>query len=119
MAASVDVKAIKELILCDKGSLIPVLIEYLQCNHRGIQKEAAWALSNITGCPDPCGSQAVLRTGSFKMILELFTIVGFDIKKEIGFLIANLCSNENYVDFNLLQNITGMLLINYFFFNFK
>lgn len=86
----------------ENGLVVGALIECLKSSHRGIQKEAAWALSNIAGCPNRIGADLVIRAGAVPVLMELIQKAAFDVRKEAAFVMANLCmrgKNEADVDF--------------------
>lgn len=103
------VEYITQILNSEGGAVIPCLVECLRSTHRGILKEAAWALSNIAGCPDRSGAEVIVKSGVVPILLDLIHTAAFDVRKEAAFVLANLCmqtDDEPNVDFlqQLLQS---------------
>ncbi|KAK2455044.1 importin subunit alpha-2 [Trifolium repens] len=69
---------------------IQVMIKCLKSEHRVLKKEAAWALSNIAA-----GSvehkQLIYSSEAVPLLLHLFSAAPFDIRKEVAYILGNLC----------------------------
>lgn len=65
-----------------------------QSTHRGLQKEAAWALGSVAGTPGRAGSDAVLAAGGVPVLKRLLLTGGYDVRKEAVFALANICAGE-------------------------
>lgn len=72
------------------GGALGALARCLENPHRTIQKEVAWAFSNIAG-----GSrehkEALLGSSAMAPLLRLFSSASFDVRKEVAFALGNLC----------------------------
>ncbi|XP_052176454.1 importin subunit alpha-9 [Diospyros lotus] len=70
--------------------LIAGLINCLKSEHRVLKKEAAWVLSNIAA-----GSlehkHLIYSSEAIPILLRLLSTAPFDIKKEIAYVLGNLC----------------------------
>lgn len=66
----------------------------MQSPHRGLAKEAAWAISNIAGSPGRSGVDALLAAGGAALITITLKEAAFDIRKEAAYAVANLCAGE-------------------------
>ncbi|XP_027070467.2 importin subunit alpha-9 [Coffea arabica] len=71
-------------------SILPALIKCLESEHRVLKKEAAWVLSNIAA-----GSvehkKLVYASEAVPLLLRLLVTAPFDIRKEVAYVIGNLC----------------------------
>lgn len=76
------------------GAAIPALLRCMQSPHRGLAKEAAWAVSNIAGSPGRSGVDALLAAGGAAIITNTLKEAAFDIRKEAAYAVANLCAGE-------------------------
>ncbi|CAK8571565.1 unnamed protein product [Lathyrus sativus] len=69
---------------------IQVLIKCLKSEHRVLKKEAAWVLSNIAA-----GSvehkQLIYSSEAMSLLLHLLSAAPFDIRKEVAYVLGNLC----------------------------
>lgn len=69
---------------------IEVLVKCLNCENRVLKKEAAWVLSNIAA-----GSvehkQLIYSSEAVPVLLRLFSAAPFDIRKEVAYVLGNLC----------------------------
>jgi importin subunit alpha-1 len=70
---------------------VAALCTCLQSEQRSLQKEAAWTVANIAG-----GSlqhkQAVATPPQIAAAAALLGGAAFDVKKEAGFALANMCA---------------------------
>jgi hypothetical protein len=66
----------------------------MQSPHRGLAKEAAWAVSNIAGSPGRLGVDALLAAGGAAVITATLKEAAFDIRKEAAYAVANLCAGK-------------------------
>lgn len=66
------------------------LIKCLNSEHRVLKKEAAWVLSNIAA-----GSiehkQLIYSSETLPLLLHLFSAAPFDIRKEVAYILGNIC----------------------------
>lgn len=71
-------------------SIIRSLSKCLKSEHRFLKKEAAWVLSNIAA-----GSvghkQVICKSEAVLLLLQLLDSAPFDIKKEVAYVVGNLC----------------------------
>lgn len=71
-------------------SVIQALVKCLKSEHRVLKKEATWVLSNVAA-----GSLEVKRliysTEAVPLLLRLLATAPFDIRKEVAYVIGNLC----------------------------
>ncbi|XP_059427766.1 importin subunit alpha-9 [Corylus avellana] len=71
-------------------NVIEVLVKCLKSEHRVLKKEAAWALSNIAA-----GSvehkQLIYNSEAVSLLLRLLSTAPFDIRKEVAYVLGNLC----------------------------
>lgn len=71
-------------------NLIGALCKCLKSEHRVLKKEAAWVLSNIAA-----GSvghkQLIYSSEAVPLLLHLLSTAPFDIRKEVAYVIGNLC----------------------------
>lgn len=74
---------------------MPTLLRCMESSHRGIAKEAAWAVSNLAGAPGRAGCEAVLKAGGGPVIVTTLKDGAFDIRKEAAFALANLCAGQS------------------------
>lgn len=91
VVSGATVDHITQILNSEGGAVIPCLMGCLRSTHRGILKEAAWALSNIAGSPDRSGAQVIISSGAVPILLELVQTAAFDVRKESAFVLANLC----------------------------
>ncbi|KAJ4844731.1 Importin subunit alpha-9, partial [Turnera subulata] len=72
------------------NNAIEVLVKCLKSEHRVLKKEAAWVLSNIAA-----GSiehkQLIYSSEVVPLLLRLLTSAPFDIRKEVAYVLGNLC----------------------------
>ncbi|XP_048598163.1 LOW QUALITY PROTEIN: importin subunit alpha-9 [Brassica napus] len=90
---SVDPKAMLTILIGGKNteeSVIGVLAKCLRSDHRVLKKEAAWVLSNIAA-----GSiehkRMIHSTEAMPLLIELLSTSPFDIRKEVAYVLGNLC----------------------------
>ena len=69
---------------------MPALCRCAQSQHRGLQKEALWALGSVSGSPGPAGVAAVQQAGAVPLLVALLKGGAFDIRKEAAFALANI-----------------------------
>ncbi|XP_062167468.1 importin subunit alpha-9 [Alnus glutinosa] len=71
-------------------NVIEVLVKSLKSEHRVLKKEAAWVLSNIAA-----GSvehkQLIYNSEAVLLLLRLLSTAPFDIRKEVAYVLGNLC----------------------------
>ncbi|KAF3442880.1 hypothetical protein FNV43_RR16798 [Rhamnella rubrinervis] len=71
-------------------NVVGVLVKCLKSEHRVLKKEAAWVLSNIAA-----GSvehkQLIYSSDAVPLMLRLLSIAPFDIRKEVAYVLGNLC----------------------------
>ncbi|KAL4605351.1 hypothetical protein ACB092_09G022300 [Castanea dentata] len=71
-------------------SVIKVLVKCLRSEHRVLKKEAAWVLSNIAA-----GSvehkRLINSSEAVPLLLHLLSTAPFDIRKEVAYVLGNLC----------------------------
>ncbi|KAL9336620.1 hypothetical protein Peur_071108 [Populus x canadensis] len=71
-------------------NVIEVLVKCLKSEHRVLKKEAAWVLSNIAA-----GSiehkQLIYSSEAAPLLLRLLSTAPFDIRKEVAYVLGNLC----------------------------
>ncbi|KAB1223915.1 Importin subunit alpha-2 [Morella rubra] len=72
------------------ASVIEVLVKCLKSEHRVLKKEAAWVLSNIAA-----GSvehkHLIYSSEAVPLLLRLLSTAPFDIRKEVAYVLGNLC----------------------------
>ncbi|ESQ40210.1 hypothetical protein EUTSA_v10013263mg [Eutrema salsugineum] len=90
---AVDPKAILTILIRGHNteeSVICVLAKCLRSEHRVLKKEAAWVLSNIAA-----GSiehkKLIHSTEAMPLLLRLLSTSPFDIRKEVAYVLGNLC----------------------------
>ncbi|EOY07774.1 Importin alpha isoform 1 [Theobroma cacao] len=70
--------------------VIKVLVKCLKSEHRVLKKEASWVLSNIAA-----GSvehkQLIYSSEAVPLLLHLLSTAPFDIRKEVAYVLGNLC----------------------------
>ncbi|CAJ1968479.1 unnamed protein product [Sphenostylis stenocarpa] len=88
-----DSHAINEVLIPGReitGNAIEVLVKCLNCENRVLKKEAAWVLSNIAA-----GSvehkQLIHSSEAVPLLLRIFSAAPFDIRKEVAYVLGNLC----------------------------
>ncbi|CAN8297843.1 unnamed protein product [Cochlearia groenlandica] len=88
-----DPKAILTILICGQnteGYMINVLAKCLRNEHRVLKKEAAWVLSNVAA-----GSIELKRmihtTEAMPLLLRLFSTSPFDVRKEVAYVLGNIC----------------------------
>lgn len=106
-AAGANVDTTKHVITSHNGAAVQSMIACLKSSHRGLQKEAAWSLSNIAGSPDKSGPAAVKNSGAVPLLLEMICTSAFDVRKEVGFILANICvgRDKEEPDVDFLQSL--------------
>ncbi|KAF1002785.1 importin subunit alpha-9 [Apium graveolens] len=71
-------------------NVVAALIKCLKSEHRVLKKEASWVLSNIAA-----GSvehkRLIFSSKAVSSLLHLFTTATFDIRKEVAYVLGNLC----------------------------
>ncbi|KFK24759.1 hypothetical protein AALP_AA8G021400 [Arabis alpina] len=73
-----------------KDSVIGVLAKCLRSEHRVLKKEAAWVLSNIaTGSVEH--KKMIHSTEAMPLLLRLLSTSPFDIRREVAYVLGNLC----------------------------
>jgi len=77
---------------------VPALCQCAQSQHRGVQKEALWALGSVCGSPGPSGVAAVQQAGAVPVLVALLRGGAFDIRKEAAFALANVTAGVNASD---------------------
>lgn len=73
---------------------MPALLRCMRSGHRGLAKEAVWAVSNVAGAPGRAGVDALVAAGGAAVIIATVKAAAFDIRKEAAFALANLCAGE-------------------------
>ncbi|KAL7595377.1 importin subunit alpha-9 isoform X1 [Lactuca sativa] len=86
-------------ILLDPGhettdSIIRSLSKCLKSEHRFLKKEATWVLSNIAA-GSVAHKQLICKSEAVSLLLELLVTSPFDIKKEVAYVLGNLCVAPN------------------------
>jgi importin subunit alpha-6/7 len=76
------------------GGAVPALLRCMQSPHRGLAKEASWAVSNIAGSPGRSGVDALVAAGGAAVITKTLKEAAFDIRKEAAYAVANICAGE-------------------------
>lgn len=76
----------------DSNQLIIAVVTAAQQVHHGLQREAAWVLSNIAGMPGKDGVLALHQAGAFPVLLSLLKEQPFHVRKEAAFALANICA---------------------------
>ncbi|PWA39589.1 importin subunit alpha [Artemisia annua] len=71
-------------------SIIRSLSKCLKSEHRFLKKEAAWVLSNIAA-GSVAHKQLICKSEAVSLLLQLLTAAPFDIKKEVAYVLGNLC----------------------------
>ncbi|XP_042015853.1 importin subunit alpha-9-like isoform X2 [Salvia splendens] len=70
--------------------VIQVMIKCLSSEHRVLKKESAWALSNVAA-----GSvehkKLIHSSGAVSILIRLLSTSPFDIRKEVAYVLGNLC----------------------------
>ncbi len=92
---------IQQLMIVDKrsaGATVPALCRCAQSLHRGMQKEALWALGSVCGSPGPSGVAAVQHAGAVPVLMALLKGGAFDIRKEAAFALANVTAGVSNFD---------------------
>ncbi|KAH8948521.1 hypothetical protein BDL97_11G098400 [Sphagnum fallax] len=72
------------------GGIIGVLARCLESKHRTLQKEAAWAVSNIAA-GSILQKHTVFNGGVVPPLLHLLATAVFDVRKESAYCLGNLC----------------------------
>lgn len=71
-------------------SIIRSLSKCLKSEHRFLKKEAAWVLSNIAA-GSVAHKQMICKSEAVSILLNLLVTSPFDIKKEVAYVLGNLC----------------------------
>ncbi|KAI3523004.1 hypothetical protein L1887_01057 [Cichorium endivia] len=71
-------------------SIIRSLSKCLKSEHRFLKKEAAWVLSNIAA-GSVAHKQLICKSEAVSILLNLLVTSPFDIKKEVAYVLGNLC----------------------------
>ncbi|EOA22268.1 hypothetical protein CARUB_v10002864mg [Capsella rubella] len=90
---AVDPKAILTIFIREQNteeSIVGVLAKCLRSEHRVLKKEAAWVLSNIAAGPIE-HKRMIHSTEVMSLLLRLLSTSPFDIRKEIAYVLGNLC----------------------------
>ncbi|GKD54134.1 importin subunit alpha-9-like protein, partial [Tanacetum coccineum] len=77
-------------LLRSLDSIIRSLSKCLKSEHRFLKKEAAWVLSNIAA-GSVAHKQLICKSEAAILLLQLLTAAPFDIKKEVAYVLGNLC----------------------------
>ncbi|KAD4384399.1 hypothetical protein E3N88_24567 [Mikania micrantha] len=72
------------------GYIIHSLSNCLKSEHRFLKKEAAWVLSNIAA-GSVAHKQLICKSEAVSLLLQLLAGAPFDIKKEVAYVLGNLC----------------------------
>lgn len=93
------------------GGIVGALVHGLESEHRTLQKEAAWAISNIVA-----GSlhhkQVVFSGGVIPPLLHLLATSTFDVRKEVAYALGNLSVvpvQKSMVSEPILEHLTVLL----------
>ncbi|KAI4374265.1 hypothetical protein MLD38_012277 [Melastoma candidum] len=70
--------------------VVIVLVKCLKSEHRVLKKEAAWALSNIAAGPVE-HKKMIISSEALPCLLRLLGLAPFDIRKEVAYVLGNLC----------------------------
>jgi len=89
-ADNIKVDAVLAAGLSNPGGVIGALARCLESEHRTLQKEAAWAVSNIAA-GSLLHKQAVFNGGPVPPLLHLLATAAFDVRKESAYALGNLC----------------------------
>jgi len=97
-------------VLNNAEPVLQALLETLCSSHRGLQKEAAWVFASIAAIPGEAGAAAVVQSGAVPKMVAMMAEVAFDVRKEIGFAVANVCAGGGGGTGNsqLLCQVVGM-----------
>nr|XP_043612656.1 importin subunit alpha-9-like [Erigeron canadensis] len=71
-------------------SIIRSLSKCLKSEHRIVKKEATWVLSNIAA-GSIAHKQLICKSEASALLLQLLAAAPFDIKKEVAYVLGNLC----------------------------
>eukprot|EP01028_Stygiella_incarcerata_P010307 TRINITY_DN525_c0_g2_i1.p1 TRINITY_DN525_c0_g2~~TRINITY_DN525_c0_g2_i1.p1 ORF type:complete len:525 (-),score=142.61 TRINITY_DN525_c0_g2_i1:416-1990(-) len=76
-----------------------VLLVVLPAGHHPVEKEACWALSNVTGGTAE-HVDAVIHAipNALQHITHIFQNADFAIKRELGYTLANIASDDRYTE---------------------
>ncbi|KAH9613867.1 hypothetical protein KSS87_005106, partial [Heliosperma pusillum] len=70
--------------------VVAALVKCLKSEHRVLKKEAAWVLSNIAaGSIDH--KKLIFSTEAVSLLLRLMVTAPIDIRKEVAYVIGNMC----------------------------
>ncbi|BBN13805.1 hypothetical protein MPTK1_6g06520 [Marchantia polymorpha subsp. ruderalis] len=72
------------------GGIIGALTRCLDMGHRTMQKEAAWAVSNIAA-GSMLHKRMVFQGGAIPSLLHLLATAAFDVRKEAAYALGNVC----------------------------
>ncbi|KAL3690654.1 hypothetical protein R1sor_004305 [Riccia sorocarpa] len=72
------------------GGIVGALARCLDMGHRNMQKEAAWAVSNIAA-GSMLHKRMVFQGGAIPSLLHLLATAAFDVRKEAAYALGNVC----------------------------
>ncbi|KAL2623521.1 hypothetical protein R1flu_003726 [Riccia fluitans] len=72
------------------GGIIGALSRCLDMGHRTMQKEAAWAVSNIAA-GSTLQKRMVFQGGAIPSLLHILATAAFDVRKEAAYALGNVC----------------------------
>ena len=87
-------------------AILGCLRQCLLASHRGIQKEAAWAISNLASSSQRHHLELV-RDACLGDLCTLLRESQFDIKKEAAYAVSNLCA-ANKGDVQLTEHVVSL-----------
>eukprot|EP00026_Physarum_polycephalum_P003568 Phypoly_transcript_03581.p1 GENE.Phypoly_transcript_03581~~Phypoly_transcript_03581.p1 ORF type:complete len:510 (+),score=54.89 Phypoly_transcript_03581:807-2336(+) len=77
--------------------LIPILRDFLSSNHRAVQKEAAYVISNIAAGPQAHVAMLV-HHHVVEALVPVLCLAQFDLSREAAFALSNIASDSRYIE---------------------
>jgi hypothetical protein len=74
------------------GAAVSAMVSCAIGSHRGLRKEALWAMSSLAGAPSRDGIAALEAAGALPVLLDALRAGASDLRKEAGFAVANVCA---------------------------
>eukprot|EP00246_Nothoceros_aenigmaticus_P002922 TRINITY_DN13849_c0_g1_i2.p1 TRINITY_DN13849_c0_g1~~TRINITY_DN13849_c0_g1_i2.p1 ORF type:complete len:548 (-),score=94.74 TRINITY_DN13849_c0_g1_i2:371-2014(-) len=90
------------------GGFVGTVSQCLGSEHRSLQKEAAWVVSNISA-GTVFHKQAVFTGGALPALLHLLATAAFDVRKEAAYAIGNMCVGPGGNSEPILEHLTVLL----------